>query len=91
MKIAIIEDEKLAAEKLAGLLHEIDPSIEILAQLGSVKESTEWLKHNGADLLFVEIQLSDGNSFSIFEKVKVNVPIIFTTAYDQYAIKAFET
>lgn len=90
MKVLIIEDEKLAADKLKQMLNEADPSIEVLASLGSIVESVRWLMQNSADLIFLDIQLSDGVSFSIFEQVTVNTPVIFTTAYDQYAIKAFE-
>ena len=90
MKTIIIEDEKLAAERLEELIHEIDPSIEISAKLTSVEQSKKYLKQNKPDLIFLDIQLEDGLSFSIFEKVDVDVPIIFTTAYDQYAIKAFK-
>lgn len=90
MKTIIIEDEKLAAERLEELIHEIDPSVEISAKLTSVEQSIEYLKQNKPDLIFLDIQLEDGLSFSIFEKVDIEVPIIFTTAYDQYAIKAFK-
>jgi DNA-binding LytR/AlgR family response regulator len=90
LKTIIIEDEKLAAERLEELIHEIDPSIEISAKLTSVEQSIKYLKQNKPDLIFLDIQLEDGLSFSIFEKVDVDVPIIFTTAYDQYAIKAFK-
>ncbi len=90
MNVAIIEDEKLAAERLAALLTDIDPSIAILAQLPSVEASIAWLRDHTPDLLFLDIQLSDGLSFAIFDAVDVRVPIIFTTAYDQYAIKAFK-
>jgi DNA-binding LytR/AlgR family response regulator len=90
MKTIIIEDEKLAAERLEELIHEIDSSIEISAKLTSVEQSIKYLLHNKPDLIFLDIQLEDGLSFSIFEKVDVDVPIIFTTAYDQYAIKAFK-
>jgi len=90
MKVLIIEDENFAAEKLEMMLKEIDPTIEIIAKLGSIKESVKWLLQNSADLLFLDIQLSDGISFSIFDQVAVNTPVIFTTAYDQYAIKAFQ-
>lgn len=89
MKTIIIEDEKLAAERLEELIKEIDPSIEISVKLTSVEQSIKYLKQNKPDLIFLDIQLEDGLSFSIFEKVDVDVPIIFTTAYDQYAIKAF--
>ena len=90
MRVLIIEDENLAADKLEHMLVEIDPSINVLAKLGSIYESARWLSLNSADLIFLDIQLSDGLSFSIFEQVTVNTPIIFTTAYDQYAIKAFD-
>ncbi|BDQ03578.1 MAG: DNA-binding response regulator [Ignavibacterium sp.] len=90
MKTIIIEDEKLAAERLEELIKEIDSSIEISAKLTSVEQSIKYLKQNKPDLIFLDIQLEDGLSFSIFEKVDVDVPIIFTTAYDQYAIKAFK-
>ena len=90
MKVVIIEDEKIAAQRLEQMLHEIDSSIEILAKIDSVSESVKWLSTNMADLLFLDIELSDGLSFSIFEKVHVQTPIIFTTAYDEYALKAFE-
>lgn len=90
MKVLIIEDEQIAAEKLEQMLHEVDGQLEVLAKLGSVKTSVNWLMNNTAELIFLDIQLSDGLSFSIFDQVMVNTPIIFTTAYDQYAIKAFE-
>jgi two-component system, LytTR family, response regulator len=90
MKVAIIEDESLAAEKLENLLFEINPKFEICAKLKSVSESIGWLSNNSADILFVDIQLSDGISFEIFEKVQTYIPIIFTTAYDQFAIQAFK-
>src|SRR5690554_877446 len=90
MKVLIIEDEKLAAERLESMLREINPEIQVVAKLSSVKESVNWLLQNNADLIFIDIQLSDGISFTIFERVPVSTPVIFTTAYDQYAIKAFK-
>lgn len=90
MKTIIIEDEKLAAERLEELIKEIDPSIKISAMLTSVEQSIKYLKQNKPDLIFLDIQLEDGLSFSIFDKVDIDIPIIFTTAYDQYAIKAFK-
>ncbi|OFY39151.1 MAG: DNA-binding response regulator [Bacteroidetes bacterium GWF2_40_14] len=89
-RVLIIEDEIIAAERLEKTLEEIDSDIQIVAKTGSIKESVQWLLSNIADLIFLDIQLSDGLSFSIFDQVKVNTPIIFTTAYDQYAIKAFK-
>ena len=90
MKVLIIEDENFAADKLQSMILEIDPTIQVIAKLGSIKESVKWLMQHSADLIFLDIQLSDGLSFSIFEQVEVNIPVILTTAYDQYAIKAFE-
>ncbi len=90
MNVLIIEDERLAADKLEQTLQEIDPSIRVMDKLGSVKESVQWLMQHAADLIFLDIQLSDGISFSIFEQVTVTTPVIFTTAYDQYAVKAFQ-
>ncbi len=91
MNTLIIEDEQLAARRLESMVKAIDPSIEILAMLESVEESVAWLKSNPQpDLIFLDIHLEDGLSFSIFDQVKVNSPIIFTTAFDEYAIKAFK-
>ena len=89
MKVIIIEDEELAADRLEKMLVETAPETEVIAKLGSVKESVKWLTLNTTDLIFLDIQLSDGLSFSIFEQITINTPVIFTTAYDQYAIKAF--
>lgn len=91
MKTIIIEDEQLATRRLENLVKSIDPTIEIIAKLESVKDSVEWFKSNEQpDLIFLDIHLEDGLSFSIFDQVKVNSPIIFTTAFDEYAIKAFK-
>ena len=91
MKVLVIEDEKSAAKRLCTLLKELDPEIQILGILDTVMGTKEWLEKNpDPDLLFLDIQLADGLSFEIFEEVEVNCPVIFTTAYDQYALKAFE-
>jgi DNA-binding LytR/AlgR family response regulator len=91
LNVLIIEDEALAADRLEGMIREIAPDFNILAKIGSVKEAVKWLtNHSAADLIFLDIQLSDGLSFNIFEQVTVQTPVIFTTAYDQYAIKAFQ-
>ncbi len=90
MKVLIIEDEELAAERLEKLLKEVLPEIDVMAKIGSVKESVKWLMVNNADLIFLDIQLSDGLSFTIFDQISIQTPVIFTTAYDQYAIKAFD-
>lgn len=88
--VLIIEDEKLAAERLEKSLKQIAPDFNILAKLSSISESVKWLIQHKADLIFLDIQLSDGLSFSIFDNISITTPIIFTTAYDQYAIKAFK-
>ena len=91
MKVIIIEDEVLAQSKLESMLQSIDPSIEIVAKLGSVKESKEFFSQNGApDLAFVDIQLSDDHSFEIFREYPPDFPVIFTTAYDKYLLESFE-
>lgn len=91
MNIIIIEDELPARAKLISMLQRIDPSIRVVAELGSVKESLEWLsKHIEPELAFVDIQLSDDHSFEIFRKHPVKFPVIFTTAYDKYIIESFE-
>jgi two-component system, LytTR family, response regulator LytT len=91
MKVLILEDETLASEKLENTLLEIDPSTEIVSKLQSVSSAIEWLQNNPhPDLIVSDIRLLDGLSFEIFQRVKTDKPIIFTTAYDQYAIKAFE-
>lgn len=90
MKILIIEDEPLAAERLENLLIEQDPLIEFVGYCDSVKKSVAWFRENEPpDLLLLDIQLGDGLSFEIFDQVVINCPVIFTTAYDTYAIEAF--
>lgn len=91
MKVLIIEDERPAAEKLQQMIKQIDQSIEILTILETVEESIEWLSSNEPpDLIFMDIQLDDGISFEIFETIEVEAPVIFTTAYDEYAVRAFK-
>lgn len=90
MKVLIIEDEVPAQEELIRILQKYFPDIEIIDTIGSVRDATEWLRKNIADLIFMDIQLSDGCCFDIFTLVHVKTPIIFTTAYDQYALKAFK-
>ena len=91
MKAVIVEDEIVAAQNLQRLITQANKDIEIIAILQSVEDSVEWFSLNPSpDLVFMDIHLSDGASFSIFEKVKIHAPIIFTTAYDEYALKAFE-
>lgn len=92
MKIAIIEDEPKIAESLKLILMEIDSSISVMKILSSVKSSVEWLRVNqsSCDLLFMDINLTDGLSFEIFNQIESNTPIVFVTAYDQYALDAFK-
>ncbi len=91
MRVLIIEDEKPAAKRLSTLLSQCDREIIILDQLDTVRKAVAWFgQHPAPDLIFMDIQLADGLSFDIFSKVPVVSPIIFTTAYDQYAIQAFK-
>jgi DNA-binding LytR/AlgR family response regulator len=91
MNIIIIEDEYLAVKRLSELIKKFNPEINILAKIQSVKKAVEWFDKNPEpDLAFMDIQLGDGLSFDIFEQIKITCPIIFTTAYDEYALKAFK-
>ncbi|MBN2174122.1 MAG: response regulator transcription factor [Bacteroidales bacterium] len=91
MKVIVVEDEKMAAEGLIGLIRRVDPEMEVIAQPDSVKKAVEWFNnHPPPDLAFFDIQLADGLSFKIFEKTLVECPVIFTTAYHEYAIRAFK-
>jgi DNA-binding LytR/AlgR family response regulator len=90
MKIVIVEDEPLAAERLSDMLLSLDATMEILGNPRSVKESVKLLSKEIPDLVFLDVQLSDGLCFEIFDKIVPRWPVIFTTAYDQYAIKAFK-
>ena len=91
MKALIIEDEVLAAQSLQKLVSEVAPDIEIIGMLQSIEESVAWFNENPMpDLVFMDIHLADGSSFAIFEQVQITCPVIFTTAYDEYALKAFE-
>lgn len=91
MKTIIIEDEINAFEYLQTILKKLKPNLNVLCQLESVEDSVNWLHQNEhPDLIFMDIQLSDGLSFEIFKHVPIQCPIIFTTAYDQYAIDAFK-
>ncbi|MDF1550479.1 MAG: LytTR family DNA-binding domain-containing protein, partial [Bacteroidales bacterium] len=90
MNVLIIEDEVIAADNLEKQLLKTEPGIHILAKIDSIRDAVKWLSHNTADLIFLDIHLSDGQSFAIFEQIEVKIPIIFTTAYDQYTLKAFK-
>lgn len=91
MRILIIEDENMAARRLIKLINDFIPNCEIFGNLDTVTSTVDWLNSNSQpDLIFLDIQLADGISFEIFEHVNVTSPIIFCTAFDQYAIKAFK-
>jgi len=91
MKVVIIEDEAFAALRLKKMIHAFNPDIKILAELESVAESVKWFRSNPEpDLIFLDIHLEDDLSFAIFDQVNISSPVIFTTAFDEYAIKAFK-
>ncbi len=90
MNLVIIEDEKIAADYLEKCIQEYNADFKVVKKLDSVESSVKWLSNNKADLLFVDIHLADDISFRIFEHIDIQTPVIFTTAYDQYAIKAFK-
>jgi len=91
MRVLIVEDETAAYESLIEILKDIDPVIEVVGNTESVMQTVQWLQSNPEpDLILMDIHLSDGSSFLIFENIEVETPIIFTTAYDEYAIEAFK-
>lgn len=91
MRVLIIEDEQPASQKLVRLLDEIDANIEIIDTIESVENATNWfLKNPHPQLIFMDIQLEDGICFEIFENCDIKTPVIFTTAYDEYSLKAFK-
>jgi DNA-binding LytR/AlgR family response regulator len=91
MNILLIEDEPQAMQRLEKLVKALIPSAIIVSKLDTVKNTVQWLRSNQApDLIFMDIQLADGISFAIFDQVEVKTPVIFTTAYDEYALKAFK-
>lgn len=90
MKILIIEDEAVAAERITNMVKAHVPDAEILGRCDSIEETVAYLRTNGLpDLLLMDIELADGKSFEIFDEVKITCPVIFTTAYDEYVLKAF--
>lgn len=91
MKVVIIEDEHLSAQRLESMLKRYEADIEVLAEIPSVAEAVQWFKESeDPDLVFMDIHLEDGQSFSIFEQINLEIPVIFTTAFDEYPIKAFK-
>jgi len=91
MKILIVEDETAAYENLVDILKDLDPEIIISGNTESIKQTIRWLKNNPMpDLILMDIHLSDGSAFEIFRSIVLEIPVIFTTAYDEYAIEAFK-
>ena len=91
MKIFIVEDEDLAIKKLKKTLQSVDEEASVVGEADSIKSSVEWLQSNPApDLILMDIELADGQSFEIFNQTKVQSPVIFVTSYDEYALKAFK-
>ena len=91
MNIIIIEDENSVAQNLCDLLFEVNPEFTVIAVLETVKDSIRWFQENNSpDIAFFDIKIADGSSFEILEKTTLNFPIIFTTAFDEYALKAFK-
>ncbi|MDD2584444.1 MAG: LytTR family DNA-binding domain-containing protein [Bacteroidales bacterium] len=91
MKVVIVEDEIVAARNLKRMIEVVDGSVKIVAVLQSVEESVDWFSKNSPpDIVFMDIHLADGEVFSVFDKVEIHSPIVFTTAYDEYALKAFK-
>lgn len=92
MKILIVEDEKLTADHMKRLVKEYDSDIQLFGPLDSIRKTIEWFKNppEKIDLLFLDIMLADGTSFELFEKMTITTPVIFTTAYDEFALKAFK-
>jgi DNA-binding LytR/AlgR family response regulator len=91
MKLLIVEDEELAVEKLQLMVQALVPEAEVVGATGSISKTVEWLaQHGQPDVILMDIELSDGHSFEIFNQVTVEAPVIFTTSYDEYALKAFK-
>lgn len=92
MRVVIIEDEKRAAKQILSLLKEVDAKVDVISVLQSVQEASDWFASNSnPDLIISDIQLGDGKAFEILEKLEELPPVIFTTAYDEYAIRAFKS
>lgn len=91
MKLLIVEDEQLLARQLTKMLLSLEPGAEIIGQTNSIESTVDWLRNNEMpDIIFMDIELADGQCFAIFEKFPLKSPVIFTTAYDEYVLKAFK-
>lgn len=91
MRVVIIEDENLAARNLQTIIEGLGRNLRVVAVIDSIAETVEWFSYNREpDILFMDINLADGSAFEVFNRVKINCPVIFTTGYDAYALKAFK-
>lgn len=90
LKVLIVEDEPMAQANLSRTLQKYYPDLEIIGTTSSVSGTVEWLKGHSVDVIFMDVELSDGDCFSIFRQINVDAKIVMTTAYDSYAVKAFE-
>lgn len=91
MNVLIVEDETTAYENMVDLLAQVDPNIHVVGNTESIRQTIKWLgEHEAPNLIFMDIHLSDGSAFVIFDEIRIEIPIIFTTAYDRYAIEAFK-
>lgn len=90
LRVLIVEDEPMAQANLSRTLQKYYPDLEIVGMTSSVSETVEWLRNHSVDVIFMDVELSDGNCFSIFQQIDVKAKIVMTTAYDNYAVKAFE-
>ena len=90
MKYLLVEDERFAYEEMKRMMEKLRPDYQLEAWTATVEQTVQFLKHHPVDLMLLDIRLTDGNSFDIFEQIQVTTPVIFTTAYDEYALKAFE-
>jgi two-component system, LytTR family, response regulator LytT len=91
MKLLIVEDEQLLAKQLRNMVQELEPRAQVVGQTNSIASTVDWLQcHEAPDLVLMDIELADGQCFDIFQQTQIKSPVIFTTAYDEYALKAFK-
>lgn len=90
IKYLLVEDERFAYEEMKRMMEKLRPEYQLEAWVTTVEQTVQFLKHHQVDLMLLDIRLTDGNSFDIFEQIQVTTPVIFTTAYDEHAIRAFK-
>ena len=90
IKYLLVEDERFAYEEMKRMMEKLRPDYQLEAWTATVEQTVQFLKHHPVDLMLLDIRLTDGNSFDIFEQIQVTTPVIFTTAYDEHAIQAFK-